>query len=451
MLRNFHNLDSWTKLVVFYLWGSLLLGKSSAFVGLALGALLILSRSVLWDRWCIALTQRGDPLSPFAWAILVSLVYGVAQVIYGVLSGYPLVTALEVLIFNICPIYVFLGIWVGTRDSGLIRRYIRYTAWFAVIYTPLYFLFFSKLHLSLSGILPGTSLDLLSSPGSGSGTLLGLLAYEPTLAPFWLPVMVLVCLTIANQIRADWLGLGVGLIIWGILAKKMHRVFAVAGLASVVLLIAFLADLRLPAIPGRGGELSARDTVARMAGSISPGMAESMGAGRANAEFYYGTVYWRTRWWRAIREEVSTDYTTLMFGLGYGYPLGKLNSSAVEREGVRSPHNIFYFALAYSGWVGVAIFFWLEACIFRLLWRAYKTTGKIYVLAYFAGQFLGYFFGNAVETPQGGIFIYLLIGLYVGPMFLPTATEESAANVASLFPYTELIEEDLGNRVPVHP
>jgi O-Antigen ligase len=250
--------------------------------------------------------------------------------------------------------------------------------------------------------------------------------------------------------RADWLGLGIGLIILGTVGRKGCRVFALCGGTLLLLLIAFLVDLRLPAIPGRGGELSAQDTIARAAGSISPGLAAQFGVGHANASFYYGTVYWRQRWWRAIREEVSREPKTLIFGLGYGYPLGRLNSQAVEKEGTRSPHNIFYFALAYSGCIGVAIFFWLEACVFRLLWQTFQATGKIFVLAFFASQFFGWFFGNAVETPQGGIYIYLLIGLYVGPMFAPKAvTQYKERDMYEYSEETELTVDDIDTRVPV--
>jgi hypothetical protein len=416
MLKEFRSSERWTKMVVVFMWGSMLLGKASGFLGLALGFLLLFNPRVLWNRWYAALTQPGDPLGGLAWAMLVSLVYGFGELIYGVLLGYPFFTALQILVFNVCPIYVFLGIWVGARHSNLIRRYIRYVAWFMVIYTPLYFLFFSKLKLSLSGILPGNNLDLLGPPGSGSAILLGLLAYEPNFARYWLPVLVLTCLVIANQERADWLGLGLGLIVWGILSKKMRRVYAFSGFAFFLLLFAFIADFRLPALPGRGGEISARETVARLAASISPDLAETVGGTAGNARFYYGTVYWRTHWWGNIRSEVSQSANTLMFGLGYGYPLGRLASADVERGGTRSPHSIFYFALAYSGCVGVAIFFWLQACVFLLLWRAFKETGLVFGLSYYSYQFIGSFFGNSYETPHAGIFLYLMVGLFLGPM-----------------------------------
>jgi hypothetical protein len=420
MVKKFLSFDVWTKMVVLFLWGGALIGKFSAYIGLAIGGLLIFSARILWDRWFRALTRDKDVLHGWSWALVVSLLYGFAMLFYGLEQGYPLVTALEILVFNINPIFIFLGIWVSSKHPAILRVYIRYSAWFVVIYTPLYFLFFSKLNVSLSGVLPGNDMVILSSAGSGSTTLIGLLGYEPNLVKFWLPLIVLTCLTIANQNRADWLGLTVSLLIWGFLTKRMKRVFAVAGGVTALLLIAAMLDLKLPPIAGRGGELSARGTISRMLGAISPDLAANIGGDRANAGFYYGTVQWREHWWRNIRSEVTQEYKTTIFGMGYGYPLAHLASKDVEKQGTRSPHDILYFAFAYSGLVGVAIFLWLEATVAHVLWRAYKVTGQTYGLIFFVFQFIDSMFSNNIETPQAGILIYLFVGLAIGPMFSST-------------------------------
>ncbi len=200
----------------------------------------------------------------------------------------------------------------------------------------------------------------------------------------------------------------------------MGRFLAIAGCVVGVLLIASLIDLKLPPLPGRGGELSARGTLARMAGSISPQFASQFGVDAATARFDYGTVYWRKHWWANIRGEVSRDYKTKIFGLGYGYPLAKLASRDVENEGTRSPHSIFYFTLAYSGIVGFGIFCWLQVCMMLLLWRIYKVTGETFGLIYWLFTLIGAFFGNSIETPQAAIPLYLLCGMAMGPFFLRT-------------------------------
>ncbi len=421
MLKKFLNFDMWTKLVVVYLVSGLFIGKVSAYFGLLIGGLFLFSPRVLWNRWYVALTSRDAPLKSVGWALLVSLLYGFAQVIYGVsFLDHSLFTALQILVFNLGPVYLFLGIWVGVRHPGALRIYIRVLSWFMVIYTPIYFLFLQHLNLSLTGVLPGTGLDILGNPGSGTLPLLGLLTLEPEIARFWLPVVVLILLTIANQERSDWLGLGICLMIWGKLSRKLGRIFGILGCVAAVLIIAALMDLRLPPIPGRGGELSARGTIARMAGSISPDLAAEAGGGR-DARFYYGTVQWRERWWAAIRNEVFKDTKTEIFGLGYGYPLAHLAGPEVEKQGTRSPHSVFYFTLAYSGFVGVAIFFWLETCILWLLWRVYKVSGETFGLILAIYTLIGAFFGNMLETPAASIPFYLFLGMSMSPVFRQTA------------------------------
>ena len=70
---------------------------------------------------------------------------------------------------------------------------------------------------------------------------------------------------------------------------------------------------------------------------------------------------------------------------------------------VRTPHNIFYYALGYSGWIGVAIFFALQLTCASMLWRVYRLTGQAYGLAVWAATLIAAFFGNVMETPFGAI------------------------------------------------
>jgi hypothetical protein len=156
-----------------------------------------------------------------------------------------------------------------------------------------------------------------------------------------------------------------------------------------------------------------------MAGSISSDLAAEAGGGR-DARFYYGTVQWRKRWWAAIRNEVFKDTKTEIFGLGYGYPLAHLAGPEVEKEGTRSPHSVFYFTLAYSGFVGVAIFAWLEISIVWLLWQVYKVSGETFGFILAIYTLINAFFGNVLETPGASIPFYLLLGAAMGPLFLRT-------------------------------
>jgi hypothetical protein len=428
MLKKLLALDAWTKVTFVMLYGALFMGKASVYVALFFGGLLLLSPKVLWNRWFNALTSsRHNLLTGISWPLLVSLVYGFCQVIYGVLLGYSVKTAFQILLFNIAPVYLFLGMYVGFQRPDTVRNYYRIMAWYVCIYAPLYFLVLHKFMGGGGGGPDGddVGLSVLGAPGSGSPQLIGLLAWEPHLAPFWAPILVLVCLVIALQERADWLGLGLAMIVWGYFTKKLGRIFGLFGILVAVIAIAALIDLKLPAMPGRGGELSARGTVARMAGSISADLAQQIEDNKGDAAFYYGTVYWRKKWWAAIREEVTKDTSSVIFGLGYGYPLAKLTgNSGTVQEGTRSPHSIFYFNLAYAGALGVAIFFWFQFCLMILLYRTYKITGQMWGLAFWIYNFVGAFFGNFLESPAS-IPYYLLLGLGIGPMLLQLEMEKN--------------------------
>jgi ABC-type glycerol-3-phosphate transport system permease component len=141
-------LDGWTKVVLLVLIGTMFIGKASVYVELAFGGFFLLSSRLLWDPWYNALTRRQRGLDWIGWPLLISLLYGFGQVIYGSLQGYSLVTALQILLFNIYPVYLFLGIWVGFRHPDMVRTYIRWVAWYTAFYTPVYYLFLNKLSIA---------------------------------------------------------------------------------------------------------------------------------------------------------------------------------------------------------------------------------------------------------------------------------------------------------------
>jgi hypothetical protein len=105
----------------------------------------------------------------------------------------------------------------------------------------------------------------------------------------------------------------------------------------------------------------------------------------------------------------------LLIGPGYGYLLRNLVNYLKDLGEIRTPHNVFFYALGYSGWVGVVLFFSLQATVGSLVWRAYRLTGQPFGLAFWAAALLSAFFGNVMETPSGAIPFYLTLGLIIGP------------------------------------
>jgi hypothetical protein len=401
MSRQLQRTDNWTRFAVFLLYAFTFVGKPFAYFGGPLGGALLFNRAIC-DRIYIALTRR-DLLSAVTWAVLLSIMYGICEVVYGVLSGNDPALALRTFVFNLCPLFLFLGIWAGSQKPSLVRSYVRFCAWFNAIVAPVYFLF-----------LRNSDLDVVA-PATGSTLLLGLFCFETNLRRFWFPIAVCSFTMIAAEVRAEWAGFGIALMVWGVITKKLGRLFLIAGIIFVLLLIGFMADVRLPGLPGRGGEISARDTIGRALSSVNPELAREYSP---SAAIYAGTVSWRTNWWKAIREEVSRNYTTLAFGLGYGYPINRLVSYLKHDEDVHTPHSIFYFNLAYGGWIGVLLFFSLQISILYLLWKTYKKTGQVYGLVFHTFNLVGAQFGNLFERPQGAIPLYLIVGMCIGPLFL---------------------------------
>ena len=86
-----------------------------------------------------------------------------------------------------------------------------------------------------------------------------------------------------------------------------------------------------------------------------------------------------------------------------------------QAEEVRTPHNGFYYALGYTGWVGVVLFGLLQFAILRLLWQAFRCCGAVIGLAWWAMGFTVGLFGNFFETPFGAIPFYLLLGMSMAP------------------------------------
>ena len=103
-----------------------------------------------------------------------------------------------------------------------------------------------------------------------------------------------------------------------------------------------------------------------------------------------------------------------LFGLGYGRPLSDLTTFI--NSDLRSPHNVFYFALGYGGWFGVAAFGAMHVAIFFALWKVFRLTGNPFGLLLWVFATLTGLFGNFFETPYNAVPYYTLIGISLAPL-----------------------------------
>lgn len=405
-----------TRYAIFLLYGFFFLDKLLVYISFPFTAILLLDPRVFFDRVYSALTKPGY-LGGLTWALLVSTLFGIVEVIYGLLSGYPLVSALKILVFNLCPWFLFLGIVAGMQRPWSVRNYIRFLAYFHAIEGPIYYLFLRHVGFKIGAT------DVSFAPSTGSLALLGLICFEDKLARFWFPILICSFDTIAAEMRADWVGLGMAIAIWAVVTGQIKRVLAMTGILLTLLTIGFIADVRMPGLPGRGGEISARDTIGRALSGIDPELAKELSPG---STIYAGTITWRQNWWKAIREDVFKSPVTTIFGFGYGYPIQQLVPT-LRNVDIRSPHSVFYFTLANSGLLGFALFVLLELQLLRILWKTFRQTGQIFgfLCAIFAIE--NAMFGNFFEAPQRALPTYILVGMCIGPLFL-VPQEQSTGN-----------------------
>lgn len=412
------SMTGWAKVAFFMMIGSFW-GRAFYYIGIPPAKIFIgeivlvlfffLRTRVLCDRWMKALTT-DDFLGPFAWSLLLSILYGMFEVIYGLFCGYPLLTALENMVFNIYPVYFFLGLWVGSEHPTIYQKFIRYFAWMGAIYGPCYLLFLDHIKLTM----PGSDVPIFNQAGGGSFIILSLLALERKPSRFWFPIMIGAFMTLAIQEREEWVSAAIAFSVWGLLQRKMTKVLSVVGLIFVLLLIGFIADVDLPGPAERGGRISTKEIGARALAAVDPDLAREYTDSK-NIGMYAGTISWRTRWWSAIWSSVHESLPKALIGNGYGFPLKDL-VPYLKGMDIRTPHSIFFFALGYSGWIGVLLFYSLQGSILVMLWRVYKLTGQSYGLAIWISTLTSSLFGNSFESPMGSIPAYISIGFLIGPV-----------------------------------
>ncbi|HJX84967.1 MAG TPA: hypothetical protein VJ723_11535, partial [Candidatus Angelobacter sp.] len=134
-----------------------------------------------------------------------------------------------------------------------------------------------------------------------------------------------------------------------------------------------------------------------------------------------GTVAFRTIFWYNVWSSVHENTTTALFGLGYGYPLNEF--VAYEDEATRTPHNVFFLELGFTGWIGVLIFAFFQYQLVRLLWRVYKMTGQPYGFVFWVAALGFALFTPYFEVPQGAIPFFIIIGCACSPLFERSKSE----------------------------
>jgi hypothetical protein len=409
----------WSGLVTFVTVGYFSLARTFAYIGiapaklfigeLALGMFLVAKPRVALGMWITAL-MRPSPINLFALTQYLFVMLGIVQALRGVFEGAG-VDVVKYFVFNYYTFYVYLGLWVAVRDPSLLPRILHIVAWINGAYGLAYLIVLKSIPLTMFG---APNVSLFGQPNGSAVAILGLLCFERNLSRVWYLLVVNIIVLLGMSVRAEWLGLGLATLVWGLLTGKAGRVLLMGVAAIGVVGLVELADLD---IAGRGKI----DTGLIISRAIAPFDRDLAAEFSPYAAEDGGTLEWRMSWWRQIWASAQSEAVLELFGHGYGFDLFSLAPPSVragqEHENVRTPHNVFYFALGYTGWIGVILFGSLQLAILRTEWIAYRISGQPFGMMWWIAGMCIAFFSNFFETPFQSIPFYLIMGMSMAPLF----------------------------------
>lgn len=88
-----------------------------------------------------------------------------------------------------------------------------------------------------------------------------------------------------------------------------------------------------------------------------------------------GGVWQRLGWWTDIYDRVTANIGSLLFGLGYGFPL--IDFSIAGGVAVREPHNSYISIFARLGTLGVFVFAWMHIALLGAWRRALAISSRL--------------------------------------------------------------------------
>lgn len=368
------------------------LGVSPVFIGeIALGTVLFWQFRTYLLRWIQPLVSR-HPLSGVAWAVLISILFGLLQVLRGVLTQKAVFVSFSCLAFHLYPLFFFLGIEVGIRRPAFLRNFLRWFVWIHGFYGLAYILVFSPLGLVDTA---KTGIPLFSQPAGAAISILGVLCFEGMGGRSIIPLMMNLFILVGVQVRAEWLGFVTSVGTWSVLTGHVRKLAKFLVFVGLFTFVGLVTDFKLPAPEGRGGEISVRGIVGRALAAVSPALAGDL---IKDPDRFNSTVSWRTKWWEEIVTLTHETPPSAIFGLSYGYPIWDLHPEGVE-EGLRTPHSIIVFALGYTGWIGLVIYLLLQFSLGALLWRTFRETGQPFGLQVWILINIWASFDNLLELP----------------------------------------------------
>ena len=416
----------WTKAAALLLVGYLCLSRTFAYLGVpqwnafvgegALLALFLAGPRIGRKQWVWAI--RKFPALKRFWAVyFLFLGWGVVEVIHGIMAGSPPMTALRDLAFNYYPLYFVLGLWAGLHRPELLPKLIRGFAWFNAIYGVFFLFLLSRVEWFLPGVSDEVAaVPVFPQPIYSLVALLGLMAYGQSSVRSWCLLLVNAFVMLGMQFRTEWLAFLVEVGTFCFLLGFGKRLIAAGSIFLALLAVMYVTDFTFPGPELRGGDVSVRQLAGRALAPFQADLTDQVAAsGLGNSESEESTFVWRTVWWLTIWDSVQQSYTNQLWGFGYGYALGDL-VPYLRGMFIRTPHNLFFYALGYGGWIGVALVGLFQYEVLRLLRISNRIKKNPFGLPFWAAMTTYAMFFPMGETPYGAIPLYIILGWVCAPV-----------------------------------
>ncbi|MFN0091597.1 MAG: O-antigen ligase family protein [Acidimicrobiales bacterium] len=377
------------------------------------------SRMALFDaiRWMV-LPGRLHVLS---WSVAAFIGYGLFQAIRGYRLNHNFFDVLKTFTLNYYTIYLFLGLWAARVRPDLLRRFVMWAAWVNASFGVIFVFVLRRGDIALP-----FSDAVLSGPRASAISILGILCFVPDPRRYWYLIAANFVTMIGQQVRAEWIGFTLALLVWSVLTRRV-RPLLIGAVALLLLSVVISAlNLRIQANVTRGGYVTPAGVAARMVAPFNEDLAEQLAPPELTSAVA-GTADWRQTWWKGIWRGVNQEQGRQLLGYGYGYELRQLGVNV--EEDTRTPHSVFFFALGYTGFVGVALFALLFIQLGRLLLRVHRLTGNPFGISLFTLSLAMSLFDNFFETPLSALPFYALAGACLAPLFDSTRREGERAEL----------------------
>lgn len=364
--------------------------------------------------WFFLRARRNRYVELLRAALIIFLLYGVVSLLVGYYNQPKnMFAAFQNFAYNYYSLYLIIGAWIGVNYRLDMRKLALIFGWVHGIYGTAWVLLLNKFGWEMPNT-PGV--ELFGQPTGAAIAMVAMICFEPRMGKIAVPALLNMFVMAGVQVRAEWMGFMIAFVAWSVLARQFSRFASIVAIVIALTAVGLFFDVKLPGTSGRGGEVSVQGIVGRMLAPFDPHLAEKYVQG---AEGLGGTADWRKKWWEAIWINNNSGPAIRRFlGEGYGFPITDV-VDFVGDSGIRTPHNIFFYALGYGGWCGIAVFIGFQGTLLWCLYRAYHLTGQPFGVVFWVLALVMALLGNQLETPFGAIPFYLLVGMSLKPLFTP--------------------------------